>query len=83
MLIIDTPQMFQHGATTGRDRTKQAYGTTGVFPNAELPALNTVDAINEGLDLLGQFLGAGDKWAQRMKANWEIIPHYYFLLTSS
>lgn len=66
MLIVDTPKMFQHGPTTGRDRTKQAYSTTGVLPDAELPALDTVNAINKGLDLLGQFLGAGDKWKQQM-----------------
>lgn len=66
MLIIDTPKMFQHCATTGWDRTKQAYGTTGMLPDAELSALNTINAINEGLDLLGQFLSTGDKETQQM-----------------
>lgn len=64
MLIIHTPQMFQHSATTGWDGTKQAHSTTGVLADTEFSALNSVNAINEGLNLLGQFLGAGDIWIQ-------------------
>lgn len=62
MLIVHAPQMLQHGSSTGWDRAQQAYGTAGVFPDAELPALNNVNAIDEGLDLLGQFLGARGGW---------------------
>lgn len=64
MLIVYTPQMFQYSATTGWHRAQQAHGTAGVFPDTELPALNNVNAINKGLDLLGQFLGTGDGWTQ-------------------
>lgn len=60
MLIVHTPQMLQHSATTGWHRAQQAHRTASVFPDTELPALNNVNAINEGLDLLGQFLGTGD-----------------------
>lgn len=64
MLIIHTPQMLQDSATTGWHGAQQAHRTAGVFPDTELPALNNVNAINEGLDLLGQFLGTGDEWTQ-------------------
>lgn len=56
MFIIHAPQMLQHGTSTGRDWAQQAHGTASVFPYTELPALNNVNAIDEGLDLLGQFL---------------------------
>lgn len=62
MLIVNTPQMLQHGSSTGWDRAQQAHSTAGVFPDAELPALNNVNAIDEGLDLLGQFLSARGGW---------------------
>jgi len=32
-----------------------------MFPDTELPALNGVNTIDEGLDLLGEFLGAGEE----------------------
>lgn len=63
MLIINAPQMLQHRPSTGRDGAQQAHSTAGVFPHTELPALNSVDATDKGLDLLGQFLGArGEGW---------------------
>lgn len=58
MLIVNAPQMLQHRPSTGRDRAQQAHSTAGVFPDTELPALNSVNATDEGLDLLGQLLGA-------------------------
>ena len=58
MLIINAPQVLQHRPSTGRDRAQQAHSTAGVFPHTELPALNGVNAADEGLDLLGEFLGA-------------------------
>lgn len=58
ILIVDAPQMLQHRPATGRDGAQQAHGTAGVFPDTELPTLDTVKATDEGLDLLGEFLGA-------------------------
>lgn len=58
VLIINAPQMLQHRPSTGRDRAQQAHGTAGVFPDTELPALNGINATDEGLDLLGKLLGA-------------------------
>lgn len=63
VLIIHAPQMLQHRPSTGRDRAQQAHSTAGVFPDTELSALNGVNATDEGLDLLGEFLGArGEEW---------------------
>lgn len=65
VLIINAPQMLQHRPSTGRDGAQQAHSTAGVFPDTELPALNGVNATDEGLDLLGQFLGArGEGWTK-------------------
>lgn len=60
MLIIDAPQMLQHCTPAGRDRAQQTHSTAGMFPHTELPALNSVDATDEGLDLLGQLLATGE-----------------------
>lgn len=63
VLIVNAPQMLQYRPSTGRDRAQEADSTAGVFPDTELPALNGVNATDEGLDLLGQFLGAtGEGW---------------------
>lgn len=65
MLIIHTPQMLQHRPSAGRDGAQQPHSTAGVFPDTELPALNGINTTDEGLDLLGQFLGAGgDEWTE-------------------
>lgn len=56
MLVVHTPQMLQHSSSTSWDRAQQAHSTAGMFPDAQLPALNDVDAIDERFDLLGEFL---------------------------
>lgn len=58
VFIVHTPQMLQHCTPTGRDGAQQAHGTPGVFSNAEFASLNSVDATDERLDLLGQLLSA-------------------------
>ncbi len=63
VLIVNSPQMLQHRPSAGRDRAQEAHSTAGVFPDTELPALNGVNATDEGLDLLGQLLGTtGEGW---------------------
>lgn len=63
VLIIHAPEMLQHCPSTRRDRAQQPHSTAGMLPDTELPALNSVSATDEGLDLLGQFLSTkGQQW---------------------
>lgn len=63
VFIVNTPQMLQNRSPAGRDRSQQTHSTTRVLPDTELSALNRVNAFDEGLDLLGQFLGTrGERW---------------------
>lgn len=57
VLVVHAPQMLQHRPPAGGDTAQQPHGTAGVLPDAELPALNSIDAADERLDLLRKFLG--------------------------
>lgn len=59
--------MLQHCFSAGRDRAQQPHSAAGMFPDAELPALNGVDATDEGLDLLGKFLGTTEQMREKVR----------------